>query len=61
MGLIQDDEIVRCKGCTSVLNQDERLVLVENIKWVDEVITGQKAKSLIIILRVFCPTHNICR
>lgn len=46
VGLIQDNEIVRCKGCTSVLNQDERLTLVQNIKWVDEVITGQKLANV---------------
>lgn len=40
VGLIPDDEIVRCKGCQSVLNEDERKVMVDSIKWVDEVITG---------------------
>lgn len=39
VGLIPDKEILRCKG-PPVLNEDERLLLVDNVKWVDEVITG---------------------
>ena len=39
VGLIPDCEILRCKG-PPVLNERERLRLVESIKWVDEVITG---------------------
>jgi cytidyltransferase-like protein len=39
VGLIPDSEIMRCKG-PPVLNETERLRLVESIKWVDEVITG---------------------
>jgi len=39
VGLIPDSEIVRCKG-PPVQNEEERLTLVEAVKWVDEVITG---------------------
>eukprot|EP00878_Enallax_costatus_P014207 GHUV01014861.1.p1 GENE.GHUV01014861.1~~GHUV01014861.1.p1 ORF type:complete len:381 (+),score=118.13 GHUV01014861.1:154-1296(+) len=39
VGLIPDSEIKRCKG-PPVLNEDERLLLVDNVKWVDEIITG---------------------
>lgn len=39
VGLIPDSEILRCKG-PPVLNEDERLLLVDNVKWVDEIITG---------------------
>ena len=39
LGLIPDSEILRCKG-PPVMNEEERHVLVEAVKWVDEVITG---------------------
>ena len=39
VGLIPDSEIRRCKG-PPILNEAERLKLVESVKWVDEVITG---------------------
>lgn len=39
VGLIPDSEILRCKG-PPVMNEEERHVLVEAVKWVDEVITG---------------------
>lgn len=39
VGLIPDSEILRCKG-PPVLNEHERLKLVESVKWVDEVVTG---------------------
>ncbi|KAJ9506284.1 hypothetical protein QJQ45_000066 [Haematococcus lacustris] len=39
VGLIPDSEILRCKG-PPVQTEDERLVLVDAVKWVDEVITG---------------------
>lgn len=39
VGLIPDSEILRCKG-PPVQNEEERLALVEAVKWVDEVITG---------------------
>lgn len=34
-----DSEILRCKG-PPILNDAERLSLVESVKWVDEVLTG---------------------
>lgn len=39
VGLVPDREIRRCKG-PPILNEDERLELVESVKWVDEVLTG---------------------
>lgn len=39
VGLVPDREIRRCKG-PPILNDDERLRLVECVKWVDEVLTG---------------------
>mmetsp|Transcript_20392 Transcript_20392/g.53328 ORF Transcript_20392/g.53328 Transcript_20392/m.53328 type:complete len:471 (+) Transcript_20392:244-1656(+) len=39
VGLIPDSEIVRCKG-PPVQNEEERMVMVSSVKWVDEVITG---------------------
>eukprot|EP00879_Flechtneria_rotunda_P030492 GHRR01033130.1.p1 GENE.GHRR01033130.1~~GHRR01033130.1.p1 ORF type:complete len:389 (+),score=115.52 GHRR01033130.1:193-1359(+) len=39
VGLIPDREIVRCKG-PPVLNEQERYLLVDAVKWVDEIITG---------------------
>lgn len=39
VGLIPDSEILRNKG-PPVLTEEERLVLVDAVKWVDEVITG---------------------
>ena len=39
VGLIPDREILRCKG-PPLLDEDERLELVESVKWVDEVLTG---------------------
>ena len=39
LGLIPDSEILRCKG-PPVMNEEERYVLVEAVKWVDEVIRG---------------------
>lgn len=39
VGLVPDREILRCKG-PPLLNEDERLELVESVKWVDEVLTG---------------------
>lgn len=46
LGLVSDSEILRCKG-PPVLNEEERLVLVESVKWVDEVLTGGAAKLLL--------------
>lgn len=42
VGLIPDSEILRCKG-PPVMSEVERKVLVESVKWVDEVITGRNA------------------
>ncbi len=39
VGLIPDREILRCKG-PPLLDEVERLELVESVKWVDEVLTG---------------------
>ncbi|KAI8113001.1 hypothetical protein M9435_003007 [Picochlorum sp. BPE23] len=39
VGLVPDEEILRCKG-PPLLNEKERLELVESVKWVDEVLTG---------------------
>ncbi len=39
VGLIPDREILRCKG-PPLLDENERLELVESVKWVDEVLTG---------------------
>uniref|UniRef100_A0A7S0V5E8 ethanolamine-phosphate cytidylyltransferase n=1 Tax=Polytomella parva TaxID=51329 RepID=A0A7S0V5E8_9CHLO len=39
VGLIPDSEIVRCKG-PPVMDEEERFVLVDSVKWVDEIITG---------------------
>lgn len=39
VGLVPDREIRRCKG-PPLLNEDERLEMVESVKWVDEVLTG---------------------
>ena len=39
VGLVPDSEILRCKG-PPLLNEEERLEMVESVKWVDEVLTG---------------------
>ena len=39
VGLIPDSEIRRCKG-PPVMSDEERHIMVESVKWVDEVITG---------------------
>lgn len=41
VGLIPDSEIRRCKG-PPVLNERERYLLVDAVKWVDEVVQGDK-------------------
>jgi cytidyltransferase-like protein len=43
VGLIPDSEILRCKG-PPILDERERRALVESVKWVDEVITGEQAR-----------------
>lgn len=40
VGLIPDSEIRRCKG-PPVMSDEERHTMVESVKWVDEVITGE--------------------
>ena len=39
VGLVADREILKCKG-PPLLNESERQLVLQNIKWVDEVITG---------------------
>lgn len=39
LGLIPDSEILRCKG-PPVMSEEERKTMVESVKWVGEVITG---------------------
>ncbi|GLI58512.1 hypothetical protein VaNZ11_000248 [Volvox africanus] len=39
VGLINDAEILRCKG-PPVMNEEERYTLVEAVKWVDEILRG---------------------
>lgn len=46
VGLIPDSEILRCKG-PPVLDERERLALVQSVKWVDEVITGGQRANLV--------------
>jgi cytidyltransferase-like protein len=41
VGLIPDSEIRRCKG-PPVMSDAERHTMVESVKWVDEVITGEQ-------------------
>jgi glycerol-3-phosphate cytidylyltransferase-like family protein len=45
VGLIPDSEILRCKG-PPVLNERERYLLVDAVKWVDEVVKGDKGHSM---------------
>lgn len=40
VGLVPDDEVEKYKGCKPVLTEDERLILLKAIKWVDEVQIG---------------------
>ncbi len=44
VGLIPDSEIRRCKG-PPVMSDDERHTMVESVKWVDEVLTGESIRS----------------
>jgi ethanolamine-phosphate cytidylyltransferase len=39
IGVISDEEILRCKG-PPVMNLDERKIMAEACKWVDEVQAG---------------------
>jgi cytidyltransferase-like protein len=45
VGLIPDSEILRCKG-PPVMDEEERHTLVESVKWVDEIITGDHRPSV---------------
>ena len=54
LGLVPDSEILRCKG-PPVMNEEERHILVEAVKWVDEVITGEvMVQTEIPVMRFFC-------
>ena len=44
VGLVPDREILRCKG-PPVQNEEERKIMVEAVKWVGEVITGENTAS----------------
>lgn len=44
VGLVPDREIMRCKG-PPVQNEQERKIMVEAVKWVGEVITGEHRTS----------------
>ena len=48
VGLVPDSEILRCKG-PPVQNEQERKTMVEAVKWVGEVITGQLTHLLLAI------------
>jgi glycerol-3-phosphate cytidylyltransferase-like family protein len=45
VGLVPDKEIMRCKG-PPVLNDEERYTLVDAVKWVDEIISGDMGHLL---------------
>lgn len=45
VGLVPDSEILRCKG-PPVQNEQERKIMVEAVKWVGEVITGEHCTLL---------------
>lgn len=55
VGLVPDREILRCKG-PPVQNEEERKIMVEAVKWVGEVITGQYTASSLPRLKL--PGHN---
>lgn len=68
VGLIPDSEILRCKG-PPVLNERERYLLVDAVKWVDEVVKGTRggagvgctaavpgvSRSSRVLVDVLCP------
>mmetsp|Transcript_37858 Transcript_37858/g.45646 ORF Transcript_37858/g.45646 Transcript_37858/m.45646 type:complete len:430 (+) Transcript_37858:194-1483(+) len=58
LGLIDDDEIERCKG-PPVMNQEERLKMVESVKWVDEVLTGVPYELTEDFMKTLFEKHNI--
>ena len=57
VGLIPDSEVERCKGSKPVLSDEERLQLVDAVKWVDEVLTGAAFAKL----RPACWPFEHCR
>lgn len=50
VGLVPDREILRCKG-PPVQNEEERKIMVEAVKWVGEVITGETIASSLRMLK----------
>ena len=40
VGLIPDSEILRCKG-PPVMDEEERRIMIDSVKWVGQVITGK--------------------
>ncbi len=44
LGLVGESEILKNKG-PPVMSNEERFVLVEAVKWVDEVITGEISRE----------------
>ncbi len=59
VGLIPDSEILRCKG-PPVLNDEERLALVECVKWVDEVLQGAGQEAWRWVDGVLCSMTHRC-
>jgi len=53
VGLVPDREILRCKG-PPVQNEEERKIMVEAVKWVGEVITGENTASSLHMLKLMC-------
>ena len=58
VGLVPDSEILRCKG-PPILDERERLALVQSVKWVDEVLTG--APPPLPPLAFWAPAPLFCR
>lgn len=49
VGLIPDSEILRCKG-PPVMDEDERRIMIDSVKWVGQVITGARSDNTIKIM-----------
>lgn len=58
VGLIPDSEIAAVKG-PPVMNEQERLAMVESIKWVDEVVTDVPYNLTAEFLHELFTKHNI--
>lgn len=58
VGLVPDSEIRRCKG-PPILNENERLKLVQSVKWVDEVITNVPYDLTPEFLEILFHKHKI--